>query len=344
MAKCKELTDNQKSQILALLKSNAFSQRDIAAQLQVSRGAVRNVLAKMKTDTVFFKGRCLPRLKRRVTSARDDRRIVSLLKEQKKTTLNNLRKKLADQGVVVSSRTLRRRLSASGYRGCRPAKKPRLTPAMKQKRLEWAKKHRNWTSEDWSKVCWSDESHFEILGEKSQVVYRRPWEKYDEDCISGRVKHPDKVMVWSVISGKGTGRLYPVEGMMRQDQYRHVLENRLLPQAQEWFPDSNFIFMQDSAPCHTAKSVMAYLREKRVQVLEWPGNSPDLNPIENLWDIVKRRICKGETITTTRRLKEKLIEVWARDPELKTHAQSCIASMPRRVQAVIKAKGGTTKY
>lgn len=115
-------------------------------------------------------------------------------------------------------------------------------------------------------------------------------------------------MVWSVISSKGTGRLYVVQGTMRQDQYKEVLKTRLLPQLKEWFPNGQpFVFMQDGAPCHTAKSIKAFLLKEKIPLLPWPGNSPDMNPIENVWALLKKEISK-EVITTKTRLIEKIIK------------------------------------
>lgn len=158
------------------------------------------------------------------------------------------------------------------------------------------------------------------------------------------VKHPTKVMIWSVISGKGTGRLYVVKGTMKQDQYKEVLNSRLLPQLRDWFPNGEpFVFMQDGAPCHTAKSIKTFLDEKSVPLLAWPGNSPDMNPIENVWELIKREVAK-DVITTKTRPLEKIIHVWNHHPELQETVQSCINSMPKRIQALIAAKGGSTKY
>lgn len=191
-------------------------------------------------------------------------------------------------------------------------------------------------------VCFSDESTVQILSDKAEFVRRRPNEKYRKECIVERVKHPLSIMVWSIISGKGTGRLYIVDGTMRQDQYIQVLRTKMLPQTTEWFPNGNFVFMHDSAPCHKAKKVTAFLEEKGVEVLEWPGNSPDLNPIENLWELMKREIGK-EKITNKRALIERLIEVWHRSETIQNNCLKCIQSMPQRVKAVISARGGVTK-
>ena len=80
-------------------------------------------------------------------------------------------------------------------------------------------------------------------------------------------------------------------------------------QLREWFPNGEpFVFMQDRAPCHSARSVKSYLEEENIPLLPWPGNSPDLNPIRNIWELVKREVAK-EMITTETRLIEKIIQV-----------------------------------
>lgn len=150
-------------------------------------------------------------------------------------------------------------------------------------------------------------------------------------------------MVWGMISSRGVSDLYVVDGMMQQGQYCRVLESHMLPKLTEWFDEGEHpVFMQDSAPCHTAKSVRNFLSEFDVEILPWPGNSPDLNPIENVWFFVKQELGKF-TITNKKELIEKLFEVWAM-PKIFEIARQCISSMPRRVEAVRKSRGNVTKY
>ena len=153
-------------------------------------------------------------------------------------------------------------------------------------------------------------------------------------------------MVWGAISVHGVSRLHIVEGTMRQDQYWKVLETRLLPQILEWFGAgaADVTFQQDSAPCHTAKKVKEFIKKQGLRLLDWPGNSADMNPIENIWKMLKDKMNKETVSTNKRQLIEKLLEVWFHDQQLKEHARLMITQMPERVSAVIKARGGWTKY
>ncbi len=102
----------------------------------------------------------------------------------------------------------------------------------------------------------------------------------------------------------------------------------MLPSADQLFKDADFIFQQDLAPVHTAKSTKSWLNDRGVGVLDWPANSPDLNLIENIWSIVKRPKHADE-------LKATVKETWASTPPQQCH--KLISSMPRRIEAVIKA-------
>uniref|UniRef100_A0A9J8DIX4 SET domain-containing protein n=1 Tax=Cyprinus carpio carpio TaxID=630221 RepID=A0A9J8DIX4_CYPCA len=98
---------------------------------------------------------------------------------------------------------------------------------------------------------------------------------------------------------------------------------------------------QDLAPAHTAKSTKSWLNDHGVGVLDWPANSPDLNPIENLWSIVKRKM-RNKRPKHADELKATVKETWASIPPQQCH--KLITSIPRRIEAVIKAKGAPTKY
>ncbi len=193
-------------------------------------------------------------------------------------------------------------------------------------------------------VVFSDESIFSVGDETAQYVRRNSGkDEFNRKCVKATVKHPTHIMVWGCFCNKGTGSLYVVDGTMNQVQYKTVLETKFLPQAKRWFKKKKFIFMQDGAPCHKAKTVMKFLAEKKIKVLPWPGNSPDCNPIENLWAIVKEKL-KKKKITTREQLILEVNRIWNDDVSIKKTCKKLIKSMPRRIKSVIKSKGYYTKY
>ena len=147
-------------------------------------------------------------------------------------------------------------------------------------------------------------------------------------------------MVWGCFSSSGVGPLHRIVGIMDQFLYRDILENTMLPFAKKKMP-RGWIFQQDNDPKHTAKRVKKYLSDKKVRVLEWPAQSPDLNPIENLWHKVQQGI-RGKKFKTPDVLFAALQTEWSRLPP--TYMAKLVESMPRRCQAVIKSKGAPTKY
>ncbi len=123
--------------------------------------------------------------------------------------------------------------------------------------------------------------------------------------------------------------------------YQYILEHFMLSSADQLFKDADFIFQQDLAPAQTAKSTKSWLNDHGVGVLDWPANSPDLNPIENLLGIVKRKM-RNKRPKNADELKATVKETWASIPPQQCH--KLITSMPRRIEAVIKAKRAPTKY
>jgi hypothetical protein len=156
------------------------------------------------------------------------------------------------------------------------------------------------------------------------------------------VKHPDSVMVWGCSSGVVShGGLYflPKNVTMNVERYEEVLENHLL---QFMAIHGATHFLQDGAPCHASKRIKAYLANKPFEVVDWPGNSPDLNAIENCLNFMKSQL-RNRDISSVPTLKEEIMKIWLQELSLEFF-KSLTGSMPARMQQVIQAKGDMTKY
>ncbi len=222
------------------------------------------------------------------------------------------------------------------------ATKPLLNQRQRQKHLTWAVEKKNWTVAQWSKVLFSDESKFSIsFGNQGPRVWRKSGEAQNPCCLKSSVKFPQSEMIWAAMLSAGVGPLCFLKSTVNAAIYQEILEHFMLPSADNHYGDADFIFQQDLAPAHTAKGTKSWFNDHGVTVLDWPANSPDLNPIENLWGIVKRKM-RDTRPNNADDLKATVKETWASIPPQQCH--KLITSMPRRIEAVIKAKGAPTKY
>lgn len=157
-------------------------------------------------------------------------------------------------------------------------------------------KYKDWTIDDWKKVIWSDECSIWIeVNPRRQWVIRRPGERLDRKFVKKTFKSAQvKVMVWGCFTGDKVGSLVVCdEGGIGANEYEDILYDGLFSLIDDIFqplePDaiqiadaSTFLFMQDNASCHKAQCILEFLQENHVPRMEWPPQSPDLNPLDNL--------------------------------------------------------------
>lgn len=279
---------------------------------------------------------------------RDRRALKRIVARKHKTTASQITSEMNTHlQEAVSSKTIRRELHAANIHGRAAISKPLIAPCNEFKRRKWCREHGNWTQQQWENVIWSDESSFTLFPANGRVyVWRTPAEAYHVGCLRPTVKHGGgSVMIWGAISHRGLGPLVVLHGRVTGQDYVSILADHLHPMLQTVFPDERPVYQDDNAPIHTAGIVRDWFNEhdEEVQHLVWPPQSPDLNIIEPLWGILedklRRRFPPPRTLPE---LATFLQEEWVRIPVTVVH--DLYLSIPRRIQAVIHAKGGPTAY
>ena len=148
-------------------------------------------------------------------------------------------------------------------------------------------------------------------------------------------------MVWGGISNGQRTALVPIQGNLNAVKYRDdILAQHVVPFLQA---NPNTTFQQDNATSHTARVTRAFLNANNVNVLPWPAKSPDMNPIEHLWDTLERRVRKRRhQPRNVRELQNALMDEW--NNITRQEIRKLTTSMRRRCTALVNANGGHTRY
>lgn len=336
----KELSIDLKDKVVAFHKAGE-GYTAIARRLSMPVPTVKSVIQRWRKRGHTAK---LQRCGRpRKISAKTARKIVRDVQMDPKQTAADIRKSLETMGVNVHETTVRRVLHQSGLYGRRARRKPLLRAKHKSDRLKYAKDHVNKPMEFWKKVMWSDETKVELFGHNQQkYVWRKKNKEHEEKNTIATVKYGGgSLMFWGCMSWSGPGMLHKVEGRMNALQYQEILEESLLPSVEKLKMGRRWILQQDNDPKHKAKSTEKWFQKKKVKVLPWPSQSPDLNLIENLWIDLKRAVHKRRPSNLVE-LEAICHEEWSNiEP---ARIQKLIKAYPKRLEYVINAKGGNTPY
>ena len=179
-----------------ILRKEGYTFQQIADKM--GGGATRSGVYKVCKKFLNFETiKDLPgRGRKKIITPQDERRIVRLALQDRRRPSKDISNVLNDSGVTVSARSIRRILVKNGLRARIARKKPYLNAVQHKKRVDWAKEHRGWSSEQWAKVIFSDESNISIFGHPGvQYVRRRRGEENLPQCTTVTMKHPISVMV-----------------------------------------------------------------------------------------------------------------------------------------------------
>ena len=326
------LTDEERTSIISEINAGK-NIIDLSHQFNVRKQTIYNLRAKYAATGSVSN---IPRSGRpRLSSAREDRHLVRICTQNPHSTSRGLTS--VWPGVHASASTVRRRLRQGGLHGLIAPRKPALNPRHKKERLKFAREHQHWTSEMWASVIWTDETPIHLV---TSIQQRYIWTRGGStNCmaLARPTQHSGggRVMVWGAFYGQKTVPLRRIIGNLNGAKYLEILQD-VMPNC-----PPHHLWMDDNAPPHRSHIVKEWVVNQNREVVDWPANSPDINPIENAWAELKRRVeVKGATSLEV--LWKFAEEEWKKLDE--SFFKKLTDSMPRRMTALIEAKGGSIKY
>lgn len=343
MSHHQRLGDGMRWRIVGRLEAGQ-SQSQICREFNLTPSVVCNLWKQFQdTGSVERKpGQGRPR----ATTAREDRQLSLLARRNRGATASQLSRDLyAATGKRVSRVTVSKRLNERGLFARKPAVCIPLTSTNRRARFAWCRQHRDWSMEQWATVLFTDESRFSLQPDSRRTfIWREPGTRY----LPSNVREIDNyggggVLIWAGIMLDGRTPLHVFDGgSVTGVRYREeVLEPYVRLFRGAVGPD--FLLMDDNARPHRALLVDEFLESEDIRRIDWPARSPDLNPIEHVWDALGRAIAtRNPPPRTIPELKTALLYEWDQLPQALLN--SLISSMTSRCEACIAVRGDHTPY
>ena len=304
----RRIPENVRWQIIGM-HGAGMSCRNTGVNLGINRTVISRLVRK-HADTGHVKDRSRHGRPRK-TTPRDNRDLVRLARRTPMTTAPVLRLHWG-AGVRVPNSTIRRRLRTAGLKARRPIRRPFLTDRHKQVRLVWCGARCNWNLKPWRRIHWSDESQFLLYMTDGRLrVWRRPNEAYNQQMINAiELFGGGSVMVWGCISYDCKLDLIKSPMTLNAQRYQQeMLDAAVIPHFDSHPLATRPMCMNDNARPSRGRAVIAHLRMNAIETLPWPARSPDLNPVEHLWDYLGRQVqARDPPVRNLRELEQALHE------------------------------------
>ena len=281
MGSKKDLTATQKGAIIyGFLKKDSYY--TIAANVGCEKSVIGNVIRKYReTGTTEPQRKHPGRSSLLIVS---DRSILKTLVINGNRCLNAAQVTTiftAQTKLHVSKKTIRCALKKENLRSCIARPKPLISPINALNRLTWCLARKDWTARHFRRILWTDKSSFQLFQQVFCRVWHEPDEEWNTECLSCTVKRSPSHMFWGCFSWYGVGPLVPLFHNATGASHVEILRKYAMPTLKNYpgnIKRGHPLFQQDNARPHVSKIATAFLKDNKVRILDWPAQSPDLNP------------------------------------------------------------------
>ncbi|GFT56719.1 transposable element Tcb2 transposase [Trichonephila clavipes] len=316
----------------------------VAAEFGIAHSIVSRLWRQFQTTGTAIRG--FSSGHPRGTTPADDRYIVLQARRNRWQTAGKIARHTTQAtGRPISRFTVARRLHGGGLFARRPVRCVPLTPAHRRRRFLWCREHQNWRDNEWGRVLFTDESRFSLRSDSHRIlIWRERGSRNHPSNIIERDRYGGRgVLVWSgIMLGSRTDLHIFDADSVNGTRYCNEI---LLPYVRLFRGTMGlqFLFMDDNAPCHRTVAAEQLLESEDIERMDWPARSPDLNPIEHVWDFPGRRLA-ARTLppVTIRELRLALQDEWAAMPQ--QLIDTLILSMGRRCETCLAFRGDHIPY